>query len=126
MSARSVVLLAHENADDHHFDWMLDDPAAPPLRGKLMTFRVMLSSTEWSFPDMFTGERLADHRRAYLTYEGPLTGNRGSVTRVDQGVYHPRLFTPRRFVVDLAMQHFRGTIEATHLQHADWLLRVIG
>lgn len=28
---------------------------------------------------------IADHRRAYLTLEGPLSGGRGCVTRVDEG-----------------------------------------
>ena len=30
---------------------------------------------------------LADHRRFYLDYEGPVSGNRGSVRRIDQGTY---------------------------------------
>ena len=30
---------------------------------------------------------LADHRLAYLDYEGPLSENRGQVTRVDRGEY---------------------------------------
>ena len=30
-------------------------------------------------------ERLADHRLAYLDYEGPLSEGRGDVTRVEQG-----------------------------------------
>jgi hypothetical protein len=32
-------------------------------------------------------EQLADHRLAYLDYEGPVSGNRGHVTRWDQGSY---------------------------------------
>ena len=28
---------------------------------------------------------IGDHRKAYLDYEGPLTGNRGTVRRVDYG-----------------------------------------
>ncbi len=31
--------------------------------------------------------RLTDHRLAYLEYEGPISGNRGSVSRVLSGVY---------------------------------------
>jgi hypothetical protein len=31
--------------------------------------------------------RLADHRLAYLDYEGPISDERGSVTRVDGGEY---------------------------------------
>jgi hypothetical protein len=32
-------------------------------------------------------EMLSDHRKAYLDYEGPVSGNRGSVHRWDQGIY---------------------------------------
>lgn len=32
-------------------------------------------------------EQLADHRLEYLEYEGPVSGNRGSVTRWDAGDY---------------------------------------
>ncbi|MCY3022918.1 MAG: hypothetical protein NTW87_28405 [Planctomycetota bacterium] len=32
-----------------------------------------------------TLHRLPDHRRIYLWYEGPVSGNRGRVTRVDEG-----------------------------------------
>jgi hypothetical protein len=32
-------------------------------------------------------ELLADHRLEYLTYEGPVSGNRGSVSRWDCGRY---------------------------------------
>jgi hypothetical protein len=32
-------------------------------------------------------EQLADHRAAYLDYEGPVSGNRGQVTRWDTGHY---------------------------------------
>lgn len=31
--------------------------------------------------------RIADHRCAYLDYEGPVSGNRGTVRRVDGGEY---------------------------------------
>ncbi len=32
-------------------------------------------------------EQLADHRLAYLEYEGPVSGNRGQVTRWDAGQF---------------------------------------
>ena len=32
-------------------------------------------------------EVLPDHRLAYLDYEGPISGDRGSVTRWDRGTY---------------------------------------
>ncbi|MBI1312570.1 hypothetical protein GC176_14855 [bacterium] len=32
-------------------------------------------------------ERLPDHRSAYLDYEGPVSGNRGTVRRIDTGEF---------------------------------------
>lgn len=32
-------------------------------------------------------EQLADHRREYLDYEGPVSGNRGTVRRWDTGTF---------------------------------------
>jgi len=32
---------------------------------------------------------LPDHRIAYLDYEGPISGDRGTVSRVDEGIYVP-------------------------------------
>jgi len=34
-----------------------------------------------------TAEPLGDHRLIYLDYEGPVSGNRGAVTRWDRGTY---------------------------------------
>jgi hypothetical protein len=79
-----MVLLRHELPDGPgHFDWLLERPGYPDL----MTFRVreridLLGPGE---PGGFTATRLEDHRRAYLTYEGPISGGRGSVTRVAEG-----------------------------------------
>lgn len=47
----------------------------------------------WALPEMPTAntsldcERLADHRIAYLDYEGPISGDRGDVRRVMSGEF---------------------------------------
>ena len=47
----------------------------------------------WSLPELpaagkiLVGQGLADHRLEYLELEGPLSGNRGSVRRVEAGSY---------------------------------------
>jgi len=50
--------------------------------------------TTWSIPPQFPGlpfacpaTRLSDHRKHYLDYEGEITGNRGTVARIDAGTY---------------------------------------
>lgn len=71
------VILEH----DHpflHWDLMLERD------GVLKTWRLAAAPTE---PGVIAAEYLADHRLAYLDYEGPLSGNRGAVCRWDQGTY---------------------------------------
>ena len=38
-------------------------------------------------PGVMTAEPLAEHRLAYLDYEGPVSGNRGTVQAFDRGEY---------------------------------------
>lgn len=46
--------------------------------------------------------RLADHRLDYLDYEGPIAGNRGTVRRVDAGMYQELPAEPGSLAVSLA------------------------
>lgn len=53
-------------------------------------------------------EALADHRLAYLDYEGPVSGNRGTVSRWDEGTYEPLAISPERLEVELAGRRLIG------------------
>jgi hypothetical protein len=76
------VILRHEMPPgqdrDSHFDFMFE------MGSVLRT---------WSHPEFPTEgkrvrfEALADHRLAYLEYEGPVSGNRGTVKQVEAGDY---------------------------------------
>ena len=72
------VILEHKTSRGVHFDFMLE------MSGVLKT---------WSLPHPpvsrleMNAETLPDHRLAYLDYEGPISGDRGSVTRWDRGTY---------------------------------------
>jgi hypothetical protein len=61
-----------------HFDLMLEVDTDGPLA----TWR--LDCNPFVEP-RGRAAAIADHRRAYLTYEGPLTGGRGSVRRMEAG-----------------------------------------
>lgn len=77
---RRTVLLRHDLPDgSHHFDWMLETDA----NGPLVTFRLDRDISQDAGP--FVAEPLGDHRRRYLDYEGPISGDRGSVTRIAEG-----------------------------------------
>ena len=77
MSASRFVILEH----DHpflHWDLLLEDGDV------LKSWRLLQApETGVSVP----AEHLPDHRLMYLDYEGPVSGNRGTVTRVAGGEY---------------------------------------
>lgn len=53
---------------------------------------------------------LPDHRIAYLDYEGPISGDRGSVTRVDEGLYVPIEWTADRVRARLSGRQLVGEV----------------
>lgn len=55
-------------------------------------------------------EALGDHRRAYLDYEGPVSGNRGRVLRWDHGDFALVEETENRLVLDLNGGRWSGRV----------------
>ena len=90
------VILHHTGWPDHpnHYDFLLQlNPGRDDNDRALKAF----ATTADLFPAV--GSRFTmneDHRRAYLDYEGPVSGGRGSVVRVDHGTLR-WLFTSRNF-----------------------------
>jgi hypothetical protein len=71
------VVLRHEGIDRPHFDLMFETS-----RGSMLaTWR----SSEWPVNERTRLEPLGEHRRDYLTYEGPISGDRGNVRRIHSG-----------------------------------------
>ena len=64
--------------------------------------------------------RIADHRKAYLDYEGPISGNRGEVRRVHRGSLELEQRTADGYVFRLASDRLNGRF---HLKPAgeDWV-----
>lgn len=82
MSERNrYVLLHHVLRESAHWDLMLDVGAA------LATWQVLDSPADLAAGKTVRATRIGDHRRAYLDYEGPVSGGRGHVTRTDAGEY---------------------------------------
>jgi hypothetical protein len=82
-----------------HWDFMLEHGE------KLRTWRLAHP------PDAgrpIEAEPLADHRLAYLDYEGPVSGGRGHVERWDRGEYETVESSATRIVVRLAGERLRG------------------
>lgn len=77
------VLLRHDTPDGRwHYDWMMEPLA--PREGALITFRVVVRPDDPGAPG-FEAQRLPDHRRVYLEYEGAISGDRGRVSRISEG-----------------------------------------
>ncbi|HXY35612.1 MAG TPA: DNA polymerase ligase N-terminal domain-containing protein, partial [Planctomycetaceae bacterium] len=55
-----------------------------------------------------TAEALGNHRLAYLDYEGPVSGGRGTVERWDAGTYETLESTSNRLVVRFAGKKLVG------------------
>ena len=73
------VVLRHDGIPQPHFDLMFEsDPD-----GRLITFR----SPVWPLVEPTDLIPLGEHRREYLAYEGPISGNRGQVRRVAEGTF---------------------------------------
>lgn len=86
-----------------HWDLMLEHA------GSLITFELV--RLPWD-RGLFETRRLADHRLAYLDYEGHITGNRGQVIRLDRGRYQEDHSEEARYLE----RRFRYQLQGARLQ----------
>ena len=86
------VILQHDAPQGLHWDFMLE------TGGSLATWALAAPPDS---PQIVAADSLADHRLAYLDYEGPVSGGRGSVKRWDAGTYQPERRDAAEVVVAL-------------------------
>ena len=79
--ALSYVILEHSVNGTKHFDLMLEVPGQEKLRTLQLNSRLEIPGDCCEFKE------LEPHRRAYLEYEGEISGNRGTVKRIERGTY---------------------------------------
>ncbi|MGH7139665.1 MAG: DNA polymerase ligase N-terminal domain-containing protein [Pirellulales bacterium] len=107
MIALRFVILRHDCPRGLHWDFMLE------ADGVLRT---------WALDAEPVGrltcgaEPLADHRLAYLDYEGEVSEGRGTVARFDSGTYRLRRDDAEGLIVELRGARLRG--EATLLRES--------
>jgi hypothetical protein len=111
----NFVLLHHEFPAGHarasHVDLMLE------VEGMLRT---------WALAELpvdgreIVAQELADHRLAYLDYEGEVSNDRGRVTRSDRGSYQAS-FDSDAISGELDGEHFRGAFEIVRQTEKAWL-----
>lgn len=107
------VVLTH----DHpflHWDFMLEWGAV------LRTWRL---HEEPGTSAAISAEALPDHRRKYLDYEGPVSGDRGEVQRWDAGDYVLEGDESGRVTVRLQGARLRGTAVLEEGEPGAWTFR---
>lgn len=121
-----TALLLHRTATGRHHDWLIGTPAyyADPSSG-LWAARVLPDDRDWRGVRSFLLTPLPPHRRAYLTYQGPISRGRGSVMRVDQGSALIGIWTGERLELDVRMRGFQGRIRAWRLREDLWRAGVV-
>ena len=105
------VILEH----DHpalHWDLMLESGDV------LRTWRLVAPPTAIG---EVAAEASFDHRLIYLDYEGPVSGNRGTVCRWDHGVYHIEVEQKDRLVLWIDGSKLSGQVILERLEQEKFL-----
>jgi hypothetical protein len=100
--ARSFVILLHTGHGPDHYDLMLESGRA------LATWQLPSDPADLAAGQGLPAKRLPDHRRAYLTHEGPVSRQRGHVRRVEEGTYLRAAATGPQWDVELSGARCRG------------------
>ncbi len=121
MSTSDFVIQQHTTNTGIHWDLMLR------LGDVLLTWQVELSPEQWSAGALCC-RRIFDHRLKYLTYEGEISGDRGSVQIYAAGQYECcNLIVghslPESLVVRLFARQFSGELTLTRQKDDLWLLQ---
>ena len=109
---RRFVILEHR-WDGVHWDFLVETGPLGPLRAWAIDAEPV---TGRDLP----ARALADHRREYLTYEGEVSGGRGSVRRWDEGTCSVEVWQPDRVRLVLAGHQLEGVAELRSSAGGTW------
>jgi hypothetical protein len=128
------VILFHDCPTDSpsssHFDLMLESNgvlrtwaiAAPPCSWGATAG--LPSSANAALSESVAATQLPDHRLDYLDYEGPVSGDRGKVSRIDAGEFVSREEATDLLVVTLSGERIRGQLKLARVagESTQWQL----
>lgn len=121
--ARAAVL-RHELPDgSHHFDWLFEQASgSDPDERALIAWRLPAPPT--GAGGRFEAVRLPPHRRLYLDFEGPVSGGRGTVTRIASGHAEILADTAHRFRVDARFDDIEVSMEGAPSHDGLWVMHL--
>jgi len=126
MSQSFVILFhVHVESKNNHLDLLVElQPGGALASWRLMAAPEALEQVPSEHePEGLPAEQQPDHRREFLTYEGPVSGGRGDVRRVDHGCVTLVDRSPGHVTFTLAGQRLRGTFTLRHVEGGRWELR---
>lgn len=96
----------------NHYDLMLEDGLA------LLTWALA------KLPDSHSqlADELPPHRLDYLTYEGPVSNNRGEVARVAAGTFEWMLRNESELIAQLESSQLSGQLHLRRQDEKNWLV----
>ena len=117
--SNAFVILEHSISKQRHYDLMLE------RGGVLETWQMSRQVNELEQGESIDAKKLADHRLAYLDYEGPISKNRGQVKRVDKGSYDLLESNETGRIIRLKSKNIQGTFELRQdPMQKNWTLRL--
>ena len=113
---RRFVIQLHLTAEGRHYDLMLDSGPA------LATWRLEKLPEAPGEGESLPAQALPDHRPAYLTYEGPISGGRGTVQIADTGTLRSIDRDEDHWAFELLGLMIRGRFNLRRVDGDRWLL----
>jgi hypothetical protein len=114
MNTTRFVILHHRQRSGEHWDLMIEQPDA------LATWQLADDPTRTEAPRAITATRIGDHRKAYLTYEGPVSQDRGEVRRIEQGACELLCADDSTWLLHLQGNHLQGQYALRQVQANQW------
>jgi hypothetical protein len=111
--SEEFVVLEHTTTEEVHWDLMLEDA------GALLTWRLTCPPEEFGSGPV-QAQRIFDHPLRFLTYEGAVQQNTGTVKRVDKGSCR-WMEKHEPFIVNLSGTFLQGQYQL-HRQGPDWVI----
>jgi DNA polymerase Ligase (LigD) len=108
------IFLKHD-CDEPHWDFMLES-------GTILRTWKLFAQPEIEKEMAATAS--FDHRLLYLDYEGPISGNRGTVTRFDSGSFEWIVNEKNRIVISLSGETLTGVANLINNNGEDWDLTI--
>lgn len=117
MMGNAFVILQHSDWGEEHFDLLLERGAG------LEAWQVAAGGVApWNLAagESLAARPLAEHRTIYLTYEGEVSGGRGTVRRVDEGQWQETARGGEGVEFSLEGKRCRGRYAIRKTANAKW------